>query len=415
MVKADTFCKECKNNFPERYVIAFPDSKAGDAAACGDEKMKKQFRGFAKKYLESLLNRADITINGANRWDIRVMNPEFYETVLIGGSLALGETYMKGWWECEQLDEFFHRLCQLDLSRNVIKNIPEFYMKYIKPFVLNRQSRKRAFKVGEHHYNAGNDLFEHMLDSSMAYSCGYFKNTDILEEAQQEKLELICRKLHLKAGMRMLDIGCGWGSLALYAAKHYAVEVVGLTVSKEQANFAQKRCKDYPVEIELTDYRNHTGSYDAVASVGMFEHVGFKNYNVFMETVRNVLRDDGLFLLHTIGANETVFACDPWFDKYIFPNGMLPSIKQIGAAIADKFIMEDWQNMGPDYYKTLLCWYNNFKKSWKKIESGYSRSFYRMWEYYLLSCAGAFRAREMQLWQVVFSKFRRSERYDAAR
>ncbi len=388
---------------------------AGDATAYGDEKMKKQFRGFAKKYLETLLHRADITINGTNRWDIKVVEPRFYETVLMGGSLALGETYMKGWWECEQLDEFFYRLLQLDLSRSFIKNIPEFFTKKIKPVILNRQSRKRAFEVGKHHYNAGNDLFEQMLDPYMVYSCGYFKDTDTLEEAQRAKLELICRKLNLKPGMRILDIGCGWGSLALYAARYYNVEVVGLTVSEEQAYLARKRCRDYPVEIELADYRSHTGRYDAVVSVGMFEHVGYKNYTIFMETVKNVLVDDGLFLLHTIGANQTVFACDRWFDKYIFPNGMLPSVKQIGAAIEDTFILEDWQNLGPDYCKTLLCWYNNFKKSWKKIESRYSRSFYRMWKYYLLSCAGAFRAREMQLWQMVFSTCRRSKRYDAAR
>ena len=377
--------------------------------------MKKMFRGVAKNYLEKLLGQADIAIAGSNPWDVHVVEPKFYETVLTGGSLALGETYMKGWWECDQLDQFFFRLLQLDLDRNILKTIPEYFMKKIKPVIFNRQSRKRAFEVGEHHYNAGNDLFQEMLDPYMAYSCGYWRETDNLADAQMAKLDLICRKLFLQPGMRMLDIGCGWGSLALYAAKNYGVEVVGLTVSEEQAKLARERCREFPVEILLTDYRSHEGEYDAIASVGMFEHVGYKNYRIFMETARRLLKDEGLFLLHTIGSNTTVFACDPWFDKYIFPNGMLPSIKQVGAAIEKTFVMEDWQNVGCDYDKTLMCWHANFNGAWEKIKKNYSEKFFRMWNYYLLSCAGGFRSREMQLWQIVLSPLERRTGYDSIR
>lgn len=364
--------------------------------------MKKPIRQLAGKYLSNRFSKADIEINGSRPWDIQILDPRFYEHILSGGSLALGESYMKGWWECIALDQFFFRLLRYRLDRSFCKILPDICRK-LKAFVVNCQNRRRAFEVGERHYNAGNDLFERMLDSHMTYSCGYWRDAKNLEEAQEAKLDLICRKLRLKPGMRLLDIGCGWGSLAVFASRNYGVEVVGLTVSEEQVKLARQRCSGLPVEVQLQDYRDITGKFDAIASVGMFEHVGYKNYPIFFKVVSNLLKDDGLFLLHTIGANETVYHCDPWFDKYIFPNGMLPSIKQIGAAIENHFVMEDWQNLGIDYERTLLSWYRNFEMNWNKLKNRYSDTFYRMWRYYLLSIAGGFRARHIQVWQVVLS------------
>lgn len=377
--------------------------------------MRKYARNFVHNYFANLLAKAGITIDGTNPWDIRVTDPRLYDALLTGGSLAFGEGYMNGWWECDALDQFFYKLLQVDVDSAFLKKVPEYFMKKIKPVLLNRQSRSRAFEVGEHHYNAGNDLFKMMLDSNMVYSCGYWKDAENLEEAQKAKLDLICRKLYLREGMRMLDIGCGWGSLSRYAAENYGVSVVGITVSEEQATLARERCKGLPVEIALMDYRDHQGSYDVIASVGMFEHVGYKNYVTFFDTAKRLLKEDGLFLLHTIGANETVYACDPWFDKYIFPNGMLPSVKQIGGAIEKRFFLEDWQNFGVDYDTTLMCWYKNFEAGWNAVKDKYSERFYRMWRYYLLSCAGGFRSRQMQLWQLVLSPTRRMGRYDSIR
>lgn len=364
--------------------------------------MKLYVRSFAEKYLTKLLSKADIEINGGRSWDIQVKDNRFFEHVFLGGSLGLGESYMKGWWECSSLDDFFYRLLSNKINRSTC-NKPFNLYRNIKSFAVNHQSKKRAFIIGEHHYNAGNDLFELMLDSSMTYSCGYWRNADNLDEAQKNKLDLICRKLGLQPGMRMLDIGCGWGGLIAYAAREYGVETVGLTVSEEQATFVRQRYSDLPVKVHLMDYREVSGKFDAITSVGMFEHVGFKNYSTFMKVADEILTDNGLFLLHTMGSNTTVKNCDPWFDKYIFPNGMVPSIKQIGSAIENHFVMEDWQNFGADYDRTLLAWLYNFEKNWDKINDTYSQTFFRMWRYYLLCLAGCFRARSIQVWQVVLS------------
>lgn len=356
-----------------------------------------------KKTAEDLLSLAGVEINGRNPWDIRVHNDNFYQRVLSEGSLGLGESYMDGWWDCEELDGLFYRIIRADLEHKVRMNW-RLLLKAMWARVLNLQSKRRAFQIGERHYDLGNDLFENMLDKRMVYSCAYWRNARSLDEAQENKLELICRKIGLKDGMRVLDIGCGWGSFAKYAAEKYGTEVVGITVSKEQMSLAKKRCKGLLAEIRLQDYRDIDEIFDRVVSVGMFEHVGYKNYRTFMKQVHKCLKDDGLFLLHTIGGNISVKVPEPWTNKYIFPNGMLPSIKQISASAEGLFVMEDWHNFSADYDKTLMAWHNNFEKSWDKIRANYDERFYRMWEYFLLSSAGAFRARKNQLWQVVLSK-----------
>jgi cyclopropane-fatty-acyl-phospholipid synthase len=352
---------------------------------------------------QKLLSLAGIRVNGDNPWDIKIHNKQFYQRVLSQGSLGLGESYMDGWWDCEQLDGFFFRLLRSEAESNVKKN-RDLLFQVLLARLFNMQSKSRAFQIGERHYDLGNELFSKMLDHRMVYSCAYWKDGRSLSEAQENKLELICRKLGLHAGMKILDIGCGWGSLLKYAAEKYKVQGVGITVSKEQAALGKAICEGLPVEIKLQDYRDIDEKFDHILSVGMIEHVGYKNYRTYMEIVNRCLKDDGLFLLHTIGGSRSVKLVDPWMNKYIFPNGMLPSIKQLGSAIEGLFVMEDWHNFSADYDKTLMAWHTNFESHWDEIKSNYDESFHRMWVYYLLSCAGAFRARRNQLWQVVLSK-----------
>ena len=275
---------------------------------------------------------------------------------------------------------------------------------FLGNILANPQRKTKAFEIGGHHYDIGNDLYQAMLDKRLVYTCGYWKKTRNLNEAQEAKLDLVCKKLNLQKGMKVLDIGCGWGSFAKYAAEKYGVEVTGITVSEKQMELGRKLCKGLPVEIKLQDYRDVEGVYDHVVSLGMIEHVGYKNYRTYMEVVHQHLNDDGLFLLQTIGRNKSVKMTDPWMEKYIFPNSMLPSIKQLGSAIEELFVMEDWHNFGTDYDKTLMAWFNNFNKHWNNLKSNYDEKFCRMWKYYLLALAGSFRSRYLQLWQIVLSK-----------
>ncbi len=352
---------------------------------------------------EEILGYAGIQINGSNPWDIQVHDPEFYKRAITEGAMGVGESYMKAFWDVEDLDEFVSRVIKARLDEKIQRKISLLFQLFTVK-IFNPQSRKRAFIVGEKHYDLGNDLFRNMLDSRMNYSCGYWKNARNLDEAQENKLELICRKLGLRPGMRVLDIGCGWGAFGKYAAEKYKVEVVGITVSKEQVEFGRQFCLGLPVEFRLIDYREMNEKFDRIVSVGMFEHVGDKNYRTYFEVARKCLRDEGLFLLHTIGRIASLKTLDPWTGKYIFPNAMLPSAIQISKAIENLFVMEDWHNCGSDYDKTLMAWYSNFIRNWDKIKSHYPEYFFRMWKYYLLSSAGSFRARRNQLWQIVLSK-----------
>lgn len=356
-----------------------------------------------KKVIGRILKGAGVRIDGDRPWDIRVNDPAFYGRVLAGGSLALGESYMDGWWECEALDRFFDKILYARLDKKVKKSIPVLTAA-IGSRLSNRQRPSRAYEIGKRHYDIGNDLFSVMLDRGMNYSCGYWQKAATLDEAQEDKLDLICRKIGLAPGVRILDIGCGWGGFARYAAEKYGVEVVGITVSGEQARLARERCRGLPVRIELMDYRKLEGPFDRIVSVGMFEHVGERNYQAYMKVVHRCLAPDGLFLLHTIGSNSTVYDTDRWINKYIFPNSMLPSAKQITTATEGSFVLEDWHSFGHDYDRTLMAWYRNFTGNWDRIRDRYDGRFYRMWSYYLLSCAGSFRARRNQLWQIVFSK-----------
>ena len=357
-----------------------------------------------KKTVTDLLESVDIQVNGSRPFDIQVHNELFYSRVLSGKSLGLGESYMDGWWDCESLDQFCYQMLRGRIDKQVKVKNPAFLAHVLKAYFLNAQSKKRAYIVGEEHYDTGNDLFSLMLDQRMNYSCGYWENADNLDQAQINKLDLVCRKLHLKPGMKVLEIGCGWGGFAKYAAENYGVSVHGVTVSKEQMDYAERSCIGLETKFEMKDYRELNTKYDAIVSIGMFEHVGYKNYRNYMEVAQRCLEGEGLFLLHTIGRNTPSRSTDPWTNKYIFPNGMIPSPAQISKSLQGLFVVEDWHNFGQDYDPTLMAWNENFQKNYESLKDKYDQRFKRMWEYYLLMCAGTFRARRNQLWQLVLSK-----------
>ncbi len=351
--------------------------------------------------VETLLAMADVQVEGRRPWDLQIHNPRFFSRVLADGSIGLGESYMDGWWDCDRLDEFFHRILLARLDDRVKPWLILFDVLKAKLFNLQRVSR--AFQIGRRHYDTGNDLFERMLGRRLIYSCGYWERATSLDDAQEAKLDLIGRKLMLRPGMRVLDIGCGWGGTAQFLAQRYGVQVLGVTVSQEQVRYAQELCRGLPVDIRWQDYRSVEGLFDRILSVGMFEHVGVKNYAVFMRTALKHLKNDGLFLLHTIGKNTSGHGVDPWVSRYIFSNSVLPSASQISAALEGRFVLEDWHNFGADYDRTLMAWFYNFDRHWPILKAAYDERFYRMWKYYLLSCAGSFRARQIQVWQLVLS------------
>jgi cyclopropane-fatty-acyl-phospholipid synthase len=360
------------------------------------------FDDFFRKQMERFLSSADIITGGTRPWDMQVHNPATYRRTITEGNLGLGESYMDGFWESEDLEGFFFRLLSKEIDKKLVTPTDRLG-KWIGS-VLNLQCPSRAFTVGKTHYDIGNDLYEAMLDPRMIYSCAYWKKAASLDEAQEHKLRLVFDKMMLKPGMTLLDIGCGWGGAARYAAKHYGVSVLGITVSEEQVRFARDYCAGLPVRIELADYRDLKESFDRIYSIGMFEHVGYKNYRSYFEIISRYLKPDGISLLHTIGCKEPCTNGDEWTCKYIFPNSMLPSASQITSSFEGLLTLEDWHVFTYDYYLTLMAWYNNFEKHWDTLQSLYSERFHRMWRYYLLSFAGAFHARSIELWQVLFSK-----------
>jgi cyclopropane-fatty-acyl-phospholipid synthase len=357
-----------------------------------------------------LLDEGGITVGGTAPHDLQVHDPRFYERVVAHGSLGLGESYMDGWWSCAQLDEFFCRLLQGRLDSRV--KLPwQEVLAAVAARVLNRQSTRRAGQVAHAHYDLGAQFFEAIMDPRMVYSCGYWKTATTLARAQEDKLDLACRKLQLTSSDRVLDIGCGWGSFVTFAHERYGAASVGVTISGPQAAYARRRCAGLPITIVEADYRTinrkEHGRFEKVVSIGMFEHVGPKNHRAFMRVVDDVLADDGLVVLQTVGDNISRPACDPWLDKYIFPNGVAPSVRHMGRAVDGLFVVEDWHNFGPDYYTTLMAWCENLRKNYPALSLDVPvprDRFFRMWEYFFTSFASAFKMRRLQLWQIVLSK-----------
>jgi cyclopropane-fatty-acyl-phospholipid synthase len=358
--------------------------------------------------LVNFLESAGVTVDGKEPHDIKIHDERLYRRLQSQGTLGAGEGYIDGWWDCDQLDELFYRICRQNIDGNFNKKWVVFCKSLINT-MMNLQTKLRSLKVAHEHYDLGNELYERMLGPTMAYTCGYWKEASNLEEAQNNKFDLICRKIGMKPGDRILELGCGWGTFAKYAAEKYGAQVVAANISVEQVNYGKEHCQGLPVEFFLCDYRddqiyNPTGKkFDHVVSVGLCEHVGIKNYQQFINIAHRNIKEDGLFLLHTIGRNDTSYFVDPWITKYIFPNSILPSVKLLSSAIENQFILEDFHNIGADYDKTLMEWHKNFNLHWDSLNSQYDEKFFRLWNYYLLSCAGAFRARSMQLWQMVLS------------
>lgn len=354
--------------------------------------------------IEAVLAQADIRINGRRPFDIKVLDDRFYERAARDGDLGLGEAYVNGWWECEAVDQLTARFIRSGLHKNEFKNL-RFAVYYLRMLLSGIGRRSKAFEVGQRHYDLGNDLFTLMLDRRMIYSCAYWKDAATLDEAQEHKLDLICRKIGLRPRMRVLEIGCGWGGWARFAAERYGVDVIGLTVSREQQQFAQAHCAGLPVEIRLQDYRDANGTFDRVVSIAMFEAVGHRYYRTFMQVVDRCLADDGLFFLHTIvGQTHMGPAQARWLNEYIFPNGELPALAQIMRAAENLFVVETAHHFGADYERTLAEWHANFTRGWPQIKDRYGDRFYRIWTFYLLLSRGIFQARLAHVWQFVFSK-----------
>lgn len=356
---------------------------------------------FFRQRTERVLDAANITIDGHAPWDIRVHDRRMFRKTMLQGSLGFGESYMAGWWDCDDLDELFFRLLSAGTNRKLV-TIQKLWMSLCGT-LRNLQKPSRAFTIGKRHYDAGNDLFRKMLDPLMIYSCAFWKEPCELEKAQEYKLRLVFDKLDLQPGMRLLDIGCGWGGTARFAAEHYGASVTGITVSREQATLARDACRNHDVEIRLSDYRKLDGQFDRIVSLGMIEHVGYKNYRRFFDVARRCLAPEGRILIQSIGSNEPVSRTDPWIEKYIFPNSMLPSASQLCRGWEGRFVFEDWHSFSHDYALTLKAWENNVRSRWPELAEHYDGTFYRMWRYYLLSCSGAFRARAIQLWQILLS------------
>ena len=366
----------------------------------------------AKDQIEKLLALAGIKINGLNDYDLRVFNEKLYSRVLAGGSMALGESYMDGWWDAKALDQFFYKVIIARLDKKFKVNRKEFLM-LLKNKFINLQSLLNSTKVVKQHYDLGVMLFKSFLDPYNQYTCGYFKDTNDLNKAQEQKLDLICKKLGVQSKDKVLDIGCGWGGFAKFASEHYKCHVTGITISNEQAEYARQYTNGLPVNILKCDYRElGEEKFDKILICGMIEHVGYKNYRTIMEILHKRLKNNGLFLLHTMGLSESSILTDPWIEKYIFPNSMIPSMVQISKSIEGLFMVEDWHNFGAYYDKTLMAWFENFNKNWLKFktlrdasgQAKYSEHFYRRGKYYLLFFAANFRARNFQLWQIVLSK-----------
>jgi cyclopropane-fatty-acyl-phospholipid synthase len=357
----------------------------------------------AQDVCRDLLASAGVTVGGDQPWDLQVHDDRVWSRVLRDGTLGAGEAYMEGWWDAPALDQLIDRVMRVRLGETLRENWT-IVAHAVRARILNLQSITRSFDNGHRHYDIGNDLYEAMLGGRLLYTCAYWPNAKTLEEAQDAKLDLVCRKIGLAPGMRVLDLGCGWGGFAAFAAERYQVSVTGFTVAQEQVKWARDHYAHLPIDIRHDDYRNATGTYDAVVSIGLMEHVGWKNYRGYMELVDRLLAPGGAAFIHTIAGNRPRAHLDPWFDKYIFPNAVLPTLARLTAAMEGLFVPEDVHNIGEDYDLTLMAWWQKFDAAWPTLRAAYGDAFYRRWKYYLLASAGAFRARAQQLFQIVMTR-----------
>lgn len=360
-------------------------------------------RFSSRRAVEELFALVDVRFDGVRPWDIEVHRDRLFQRVLAKGSLGFGEAYMDGDWDCAALDQLFDRIIAGRLGDLLGMTVPLAVMILAAKF-RNRQSVSRSGQVAKAHYDLPIDIHAATYDRRLTASCAYWKDAATLDEAQENKLDLICRKIGLTSGHTVFDIGCGWGSFIGFAAEKYGALCTGVTVSKEQVSYVKQRYIELPIEPLLMDYRSYQGPpVDRVVSVGMFEHVGAKNHCTYFECARRLVKEDGLFLLHTIWENERHPVIDAWQDKYIFPNGDLPSLGEITSAVEGLFVVEDVHNFGTDYDRTLMAWNANFQNRRADMERLHGVRFCRMWEYYLLQNAAAFRCRHINVGQLVLS------------
>ena len=343
---------------------------------------------------------------GPSAFKVTLKRPLSRREMLRSTSLALGEAYMRGDIELDRdlyevLDLFMGQMDRFKSNHRALHSL-----------MYTSKSRGNQKKEVTSHYDIGNDFYRLWLDETMSYSCGYFKRTeDSLFEAQVQKADHILEKLYLEKGMSLLDIGCGWGFLLKRAVQHYGVKGVGITLSEEQYRQVSEEIRDQHLEdrleVRLMDYRELEKSgmqFDRVVSVGMLEHVGRGNYERFLDNVDAVLKPEGLFLLHYISALQE-FPGDPWIKKYIFPGGMVPSLREIIGLTAEyRFYTLDVESLRRHYTRTLLCWRENFLKQRDVIARRYGEEFTRMWELYLASCAATFDNGVIDLHQILMSK-----------
>ena len=362
----------------------------------------------AEAIVRELFELAGITIDGTSPGDVRVHDPRFYARVIRDASIGFGESYMEEWWETDALDVTIDKIMRANLKQKITGSW-RMRALTLKAVLLNLQAKARAGASVQAHYDIGNDLYTRMLDPRMVYTCAYWKDARTLTEAQEAKLDLVCRKAGLEPGMRVLDLGCGWGGFASWAAEKYGCTVLGVTLSRDQVSLGGQLWQHLPVELRLCDYRDVEGTFDRVVSIGMMEHVGPKNHRDMMRTIDRCLAPDGVAVVHTIANNRSLRHGTPFIEKYIFPNAVAPSLAQIGRAVEGLFVVEDLHNIGPDYDPTLMAWWHNFDRSYAEIAGQYDRKFYLMWKFYLLAAAGASRARDGQLFQVVLSKTGRAQ------
>jgi cyclopropane-fatty-acyl-phospholipid synthase len=364
-----------------------------------------------KPLLERLLAGSGVKIGGDRPWDIRVNRDRLYRRAL-RGSLGIGESYIDGDWDCDALDELFRRVLSSGAQDKPLIRAARGF-KTLQSRLTNLQTKSRSRAVAEEHYDLDHRMYALFLGPWNQYTCCFFDGTDDLERAEVLKLEMLCDKLELKPGDRLLDIGCGWGGLAKYAAATRGCEVTGISLSDQQIRYAVEYTKCLPVSIRRLDYRDLPDSglppFDRISIVGMIEHVGYKNYATLMGVVHQMLKPDGLFLLHTIGNCEETAVVDPWIEKHIFRNSMAPAMSQLSGAAEGKFVIEDWENYGQHYVPTLQAWHDRFNANWERIRAlptakPFDERFRRMWNYYLMSSKAAFDVEQLHLWQLVMTR-----------
>jgi cyclopropane-fatty-acyl-phospholipid synthase len=364
-----------------------------------------------KPLLASLLEGSGVRIDGGRPWDIRVHRDRLYRRAL-RGSLGIGEAYIDGDWDCDALDELFRRVLSSSAQKKPLIRAARAF-KALQSRFSNLQTPRRSRAVAEEHYDIDHRMYALFLGPWNQYTCCFFDGTDDLEQAEVSKLEMLCDKLELKPGDRLLDIGCGWGGFAKYAASTRGCEVTGISLSEEQIRFAVEYTRGLPVAIRKLDYRALPGSglapFDKISIVGMLEHVGYKNYATIMAVVHQMLKPDGLLLLHTISNCEKTTVVDPWIERYIFRNSMAPAMGQLADAAEGRFVVEDWENYGHYYVPTLQAWHDRFNANWDRIRAlptkrPFDERFRRLWNYYLMSSKAAFEVEQLHLWQLVMTR-----------